>query len=179
MANEQALTPQPRTTLIPNSWFRAQSLQRTLGYIDHKFARKAPLGPGERLLGSFILPPFQRPPVWSRAQQVRFIESCWMGLPLGVYVVNMGGYESPYDLWLLDGQQRVTAILEYMTDAFSVYGHLFSELTVVDRRMWDMSRTFTCLETRLENEAELREVYDRLAYGGTAHEHRSEHSSTH
>jgi uncharacterized protein with ParB-like and HNH nuclease domain len=158
---------------IPPSWFRASTVASPLGArIGREMDRPAPLQDGERVLGPFVLPPFQRPPVWSREQQVRFIESCWLGLPIGVYVVNIGEYGSPFDLWLLDGQQRITAILNYMADAFPVYGKLYSELPIVDHRAWNFIRTFTCLETQLEDEAELREVYDRLAHGGTPHEPR-------
>lgn len=159
--------------LIPQTWFRASTVNPTMfrltGNNDHQY-REAPLGHGERALGWFVLPPFQRPPVWTLEQKVRFIESCWLGLPIGVYIVNRPGWSSPFENWLLDGQQRVTAILEYAAGAFPVFGYRFSEITKADRRQWEMTTVFACLETNIENEAELREVYDRLAYGGTPHE---------
>jgi uncharacterized protein with ParB-like and HNH nuclease domain len=117
-----------------------------------------------------VLPPFQRPAVWSEAQQARFIESLWNHLPIGAYVVNRSeDYNSPFDCWLLDGQQRVTAVLAYVVDAFQVYGHRWSDLSVPERRSFE-NRTFTCLETDLDDLALLEDVYDRLAYGGTPHE---------
>jgi hypothetical protein len=163
---------------IPRSWFRASTVNPTMARFAASSAkhqrRAAPLSEGERELGWFVLPPFQRPPVWTQAQKARFIESCWMGLPIGVYIVNRPDtYASPFENWLLDGQQRVTAILEYVADEFPVFGHLFSELTIYDHRQWEMGTVFACLETNIENEAELREVYDRLAYGGTPHEPKS------
>jgi uncharacterized protein with ParB-like and HNH nuclease domain len=158
---------------IPDSWFRATTIATTMAFLDdqtHK-RRFAPLGEGERQLGWFVLPPFQRPPVWTRAQQIRFLESVWMGLPIGVFVYNRTeDMHSPYDGWLLDGQQRVTSVYSYMNDEFPVFGSLFSELTVVDIRKWKMSVSFPAMETNISDEAELREVYDRLAYGGTPHE---------
>jgi hypothetical protein len=161
---------------IPKTWFRASTHNPTMVRFRpdnaHQY-RVAPIGPGERALGWFVLPPFQRPPVWTLAQKARFIESCWLGLPIGVYIFNRPeSYASPFENWLLDGQQRVTAIIEYMADEFPVLGYKFSELTIYDHRQWDMATVFACLETNIENEAELREVYDRLAYGGTAHEPR-------
>lgn len=155
---------------IPDTWFRAQASARPIGYIAGAIDRGSPLAEGERSLGPFVLPPFQRPPVWVRDQQISFIESCWLGLPIGAYVVNLTGWGQAYDLWLIDGQQRITAIVEYMADAFPVFGYRYSELTVVDHRMWHMSCTFTCLETQIRDEAELRDVYHRLAYGGTPHD---------
>lgn len=156
--------------LIPRPWFTAQASSTTMGALKGEMERAAPLAEGERQLGKFVLPNFQRPAVWTREQQIRFIESCWMGLPIGSYVYNQTNYDSPLDSWLIDGQQRVTSVYAYMADDFPVYGHLFSELTDIDHRMWSMSVSFPCLITRLDDEAELREVYDRLAYGGTPHE---------
>lgn len=159
---------------IPRSWFAATTRQTTMAFLnpsrEHQF-RPAPLTEGERPLGWFVLPPFQRPPVWTPDQKARFIESCWLGLPIGVFIFNRPqGYASRYENWLLDGQQRVTAVLEYMADGFEVFGRTFSELTDVDHRFWDMGTSFSCLETSIDDEAKLRDVYDRLAYGGTAHE---------
>lgn len=80
--------------LIPSTWFTAQASSTTMGALKSELDRAAPLGEGERQLGRFVLPNFQRPPVWTREQQVRFIESCWMGLPIGVYVYNEVEYDS-------------------------------------------------------------------------------------
>lgn len=161
-------------TKMPRPWFRAQSISSTMMFLTRPgdaAYRIRPLTEGERALGWFVLPPFQRPPLWTEAQKVRFIESAWGGLPIGAFVVNRpNSYNSRFDNWLLDGQQRVTAVLEYVADAFPVGGYLWSELTEIDHRQWDMGVSFPCMETKIENEAELREIYDRLAYGGTPHE---------
>ena len=75
--------------LIPDTWFRASGQHTTMAFITSKSqARETPLGVGERQLGWFVLPPFQRPPVWTLEQKIRFIESCWMGLPIGVFIYN-------------------------------------------------------------------------------------------
>ena len=156
---------------IPDTWFRASGKHTTMAFItSDSQARTTPLSEGERRLGWFVLPPFQRPPVWTLEQKIRFIESCWMGLPIGVFIYNRTTKDGPYDSWLLDGQQRVTAVLEYIADAFPVLGYRFSELTEIDYRKWSMAVAFPCMMTNIEDEAQLREVYDRLAYGGTAHE---------
>lgn len=160
--------------LIPDSWFRAQGRDTTMAFMDsaHRMNIGRDLEPGERRLGWFVLPAFQRPPVWTLEQRVRFIESCWLGLPIGVFIWNdaMG---TRFDQWLLDGQQRVGTVLGYMADEFPVMGYRFSELTEADHRRWDMSVSFPCRITNLTDEAALRDVYDRLAYGGTPHEPKS------
>lgn len=159
---------------LPRPWFSASPMATTMAFVQdrsHSQKRMAELGEGERQLGWFVLPPFQRPPVWSEAQKVRFIESAWNGLPIGAFVLNRpDDLTSPYYNWLLDGQQRVTAVLEYMADAFPVMGYSFSELGEVDLRRWDMSVSFPCMMTSLTDRDALFEIYDRLAYGGTPHE---------
>lgn len=167
------------TRVMPSPWFRAQARSFTVSMLISDLIaprRLAPLTEGERALGWLILPPFQRPPVWSRAQQARFIESMWQGLPLGVYVYNRPDRsDSPLDCWLLDGQQRVTALLAYAAGEFEVLGYRFPDLGRADQRAFE-NLVFPALETCLDDEAECLEVYDRLAYGGTPHEPKPETS---
>lgn len=154
---------------IPDSWFRASAMSTVMSFLQSRTREEAPTPPGCRRLGWFVLPPFQRPPVWTLEQKVRFVESAWLGLPIGAFIWNEA-YGTRFDQWLLDGQQRITAILEYTADTFPVFGYHFSELTEVDHRGWDMAVAFPCLKTNIADEAQLRDVYDRLAYGGTPHE---------
>jgi hypothetical protein len=157
--------------LIPRSWFNASAAATTMAFLMGDSQRRShPLTEGERELGWFVLPPFQRPPVWTREQQVRFVESCWLGLPIGAFIFNRTTrYNTRFDNWLLDGQQRVTAVYAYLNDEFPVLGYRFSELSPSDYRRWGMSVQFGCLQTCINDEAKLRDIYDRLAYGGTPH----------
>ena len=152
------------------SWFRAQQRAYTIEMVlprERGFYRD--LMPRERALGAYILPPFQRPPVWSLEQKVRLIESFLDELPVPAYVVNRD-LDPPYthERWLLDGQQRITAVLEFVSGAFAVRGLRFQDVSERDQS-WFLDRPFPCLETELKDEALLRDVYDRLAYGGTPH----------
>lgn len=123
-----------------------------------------------RLLGWFVLPPFQRPPIWTLEQKVKLIESMWMGLPIGAYFLNKPeGYNDPTDLWLIDGQQRISAILDYLADAFPVFGYIWADLPEHEQRGF-LSKVFPCVETRLNDPVVLEDLYNRLAYGGTPHE---------
>ena len=160
------------TNLRNSSFFRGQTCEFTIemGFLPRR--REPDPARGERGLGHFILPPFQRPAVWSQEQQIRFVESIWMRLPIPAYVYNLtqtSGDEVPVDYWLIDGQQRWTAVLDYVDDKFPVMGHLWSDLSKIDHRFFE-SRPWTCIRTDYEDEHVLREVYDRLAYGGTAHD---------
>ncbi|CAB4137854.1 Domain of unknown function DUF262 [uncultured Caudovirales phage] len=155
---------------IPDPWFRARP------YSTPLFARldKPPfreLRKGERALGPFILPPFQRDPVWTTAQKVLFIESLWAGLPVGACVVNLPDWSDPPVAtfgWLLDGQQRWSAVFGYVANEFPVFRTYYGALNVRDHSRFGML-IFPELHTNLTDPGECREVCERLAYGGTPH----------
>jgi hypothetical protein len=162
------------TRVMPQPWFRAQVSARCIAeiarfYNIHEPYRVANTDIGERQLGPFVLPNFQRPPVWTRTQQIKLLESIWDGLPIGSYVYNLSGLDHPCDGWLLDGQQRITAILAYVAGEFPVYGYRFPDLDIVERCGF-MNQPIGTMQTGILSMGECREVYDRLAYGGTPHD---------
>lgn len=161
-----------RASVMPAPWFRAQNTARCVsefGRPDVEPFRTADSTIGERQLGPFVLPPFQRPPVWTREQQIRLIESMWNGLPIGAYVFNQTTLEHPCDGWLLDGQQRVTAILAYLSGEFRVYGWRFTDLPLPEKRGF-MMMPISALITNVPDAGQCKDIYDRLAYGGTPHD---------
>lgn len=132
--------------------------------------------PGERLLMNLVLPPWQRPEVWTDEQKVRFIEGIFLGLGAGYYVLNSpdwgkGGKPLPMAGWLLDGQQRITAIRDFLADRFPVFGDVFySSLDPVVARRRFLREPFPRIELDYTgDEAVLRELYNRLNFGGTPH----------
>jgi len=154
---------------MPDPWFSARANGRRIAAgLDDEPIRE--LRENERRLGGFILPPFQRPPVWTEEQSVKLIESLWEGFPIGIYVVNR---PQPHDGecadWLLDGQQRWTAIISYVNGDFPVFGALYPELTGLEQRRF-RGITIGEAETRLTDPADCLRVYNRLAYGGTPHD---------
>lgn len=123
---------------------------------------------GLRTVMGYFLPTWQRPFVWTDAQQISFIESAWRGVNLGTYTVNQV-FGSPLDNLLIDGQQRMHAIERYLDDQFPVFGWKWSEVTIVDRRVWEMSTIFASYVTRSTDEDFLRGYYDMMNFSGTAH----------
>lgn len=123
-------------------------------------------GEGERLL-RFVLPPFQRPPVWSEKQKVKFMESLILGLPVGSYTYH-SAFGKPTDGWLIDGQQRMIAIRDYLDERFPVFGHYWTELTNADRRRV-MNMQFPAYVLKGLDEEELLQRYIALNYNGTPH----------
>jgi hypothetical protein len=121
-----------------------------------------------RVVMGYQLPSWQRPSVWTRDQEVSFMESVWKGVPLGTWTFNRTTYCCPLDDLLIDGQQRLTALENYLKDAFPVLGYKWSEVTVVDTRFFD-SLTFGSYITETKDEDYLRGYYNMMNFGGTAH----------
>ena len=139
-------------------------------FPEFKLVRGCPLattishGMNIRACGEWIVPAFQRPLVWTEEQKIRFVESLILELPVGEYTVHLtkSGYE------ILDGQQRWSAVFDYLDDKFAVFGYKWSELNEVTRRCFK-NKHFPCREVRNLTPEQALEVYNRLAYGGTPH----------
>lgn len=168
---------------IPERRYNPQSLNFTMNeiiHIDHRGYLDCQLFKGEYLF-RFKIPDFQRPIVWDNNQCIKFIESAWLGYDIGSYLVNKvqnwvklknddsgKEYIHPYDDYLLDGQQRINAIKRYIACDFKVFGLLYCELTEIEKRRFE-NTTFTQNRVFLTDITELKELYNRLNFGGTAH----------
>lgn len=115
-----------------------------------------------------LLPEWQRPFVWTDAQCISFIESAWRGVPLGSYTINLR-LGSRFDGYLIDGQQRMRAIERYLDNEFTAFGFRWEQVTDTDRRVWRMLVKFNCYETRSDDGEYLRDYYNLMNFGGTAH----------
>lgn len=124
---------------------------------------------GLRTIMGYNLPIWQRGLVWTQAQKIAFIESAWRGIPLGTFTYNEADIGSPLDNLLIDGQQRLHAVEEYLDDKFPVFGWKWSELTDADRRGWTLTLVFASYKTTTEDEEFLKSYYDLMNFGGTAH----------
>ena len=131
---------------------------------------------GEYFLFQFRIPPFQRPVVWTEEQCIKFCESAYKGYNLGTYTVNKvewvgrgdAAHPHQYDAWLLDGLQRLTAIWKYKHDEFKVFGYLWSELDRIDHCRFN-NASFPMAQVNIKDLEQLKDVYNALNYGGTAH----------
>jgi len=135
-----------------------------------------------RLCAGYVVPPFQRPLVWEQAREQAFVESAWLGFHLGVIVWNDAGDDISScgrfhrtDRWLIDGQQRLTALTRYAADAFPIFvgtqhEHRYSDLNMSERRRFN---SFQIGSARISttDEAKLRHLYNVMAFdGGVPHD---------
>lgn len=172
------------TDRIPKQLDQGRNCESCISYLRHHYEQFLELTQSngvlitdiaERYVCGFPLPSFQRPLRWTQEQKIAFIESAWLGLPLGTYTHHAmnwsggNGEADKYSGWLIDGQQRLSAIESYWNDEFRVFGLLWSELNRQEVRRFE-SVKFTHYETALWDENQIRDLYDRLAFGGTAHQ---------
>ena len=134
-----------------------------------------PTMPTERRILGLVLPPWQRPEVWTIEQKCRFIEGIFLGLGCGWYVTNglewnHRGESVPMSGWLIDGQQRMSAIRDFLSGELVVFGDVrFPDLSEPQKRRFYRT-PFPCFELDYcDNETVLQELYDRLNFGGTPH----------
>lgn len=76
-------------------------------------------------------PDFQRGHVWSEAQQVSYVEYILQdglsGRDIFFNCPNWMGNHDPGQMVLVDGKQRLTAVLKFLDNKLAVFGQLYSE----------------------------------------------------
>lgn len=136
--------------------------------------------------GGFYLPPFQRGDVWNTKRKIRLIESLFCEINIGpmMFVSNIDVPE--IDGWLLDGKQRLTAIKDFVEGKFAVFNDRLSykDLHNVQLKFdgngpaaapneaWKIWRRVCLHFVRVEDVTDvalLRDLYNRLNFGGVAH----------
>ena len=151
---------------------------RTREYRIEYLIKSAPIDPTaslKRRLLCWVLPPWQRLEVWDIDRKRRFIEGLFLGLGTGYYVEHepdwSGEGTRPTSGWLIDGQQRLTAIRDFVHHGLQIFdGVTYADLDQVTlrRRFWNVP--FPCFEVEYQNnELMLRELYERLNFGGVTH----------
>jgi uncharacterized protein with ParB-like and HNH nuclease domain len=84
----------------------------------------------ESEVGLNLNPDYQRAHVWSKNQQIAFVEFQLRG-GVGSNILRyncpgwMAGFEGPFEL--VDGKQRLEAVLKFMRNELKVFGYYLSE----------------------------------------------------
>lgn len=114
-------------------------------------------------------PDYQRAHVWTREQQVAYVEYTLMGGEVGQQIT----WNSPDwgDTWkrpteLVDGKQRLEAVRSFLRDGFPAFGAKFSEYTDKLRMTGPRFEFRVC---KLGTRAEILQLYLNINAGGTPH----------
>lgn len=128
--------------------------------------------PGERQLMHWVLPPWQRPEVWDVERKRAFVEGIFLGLGTGFYVVHQADWDAsgtkPMSGWLIDGQQRISAVRDFLSDELVIFGNMkWSSLSLGEQRSRFLNHNFPFVEIPYQrDERVLRELSDRLNFSG-------------
>lgn len=161
---------------IPKRLLRGTTRETT---IEHLFLRETVIDchPGERLIFNQFIPPWQRPEVWTIEQKRNFLESVFLGLNCGLIVCNgldwTGSGRKPMSGWVLDGQQRLTALREFIERGLLIFDDVtYHGLSPVEKLRFHRKH-FTRHELDyIADESTLKDIYNRINFGGTPHTER-------
>lgn len=117
-------------------------------------------------------PDFQRGHVWTMEQQIAYVEHCLRGGQASNQILwncrtwNTHITEGPSPVQLVDGKQRITAVLAFLRDEIPAFGRKLSEyedgLAVMEPRL-------VFHVNSLKTKAEVLQWYLELNSGGTVH----------
>jgi hypothetical protein len=115
-----------------------------------------------------INPDFQRGHVWTKEQKIAYVEFKLKG-GSGSDIIQtncpgwMNDFRGPYVL--VDGKQRLTAVLDFLDDKLPVFNHYYSEF---EGRIPHTCDFIWCVND-LETKKEVLAWYVELNTGGTLH----------
>ena len=118
-----------------------------------------------------VRPAFQRNQVWDTARKSKFIESILLNIPIPTLFFA----DDEDKVVVVDGQQRLLALKNYVDNAFALRGlevlallngKRFDQLNDRQRRIIN-NRTLRCLVISAKSDSEIRfQVFERLNQGG-------------
>jgi hypothetical protein len=114
-------------------------------------------------------PDYQRAHVWTRDQQVAYIEYALQGGEVGRNIIfNCPGWQSDYrgPFELVDGKQRLEAVRAFMRGDIPAFGHFISEFADHPRMI---SASFNFQICKIEGRENILKLYLNINAGGTPH----------
>ena len=153
---------------VRNASYRVNADWKYLREMLERYQER--IGPDGKLLndGLDMDPDFQRGHVWTRNQQIAYVEYIFQGGPTGrdIYFNNptwQGSYTAK--TVLVDGKQRITAALAFLDGKIPIFGHKITEWT--GRLPYDAH--FIIHMNTLKTRKEILQWYLAFNAGGTPH----------
>jgi hypothetical protein len=114
-------------------------------------------------------PDYQRAHVWTREQQIAYVEYILQGGEVGRNITwNCSTWNTTYTtpMELVDGKQRLEAVRSFLRDGFPVFGHVYSSFT---GRIRSVLVGFKFRVCQLQTREEVLNLYLNINAGGTPH----------
>jgi hypothetical protein len=120
-------TNDSKESLIQNIDLRLNYSQRDLGDILSKVFH----------FGVNFEPDYQRDYVWELEDKVSLVDSIFNNIDIGKFVFIRKNYTNERLYEVLDGKQRINAILDFYEDRFQYKGKYFSDLSYRDQNHFE------------------------------------------
>lgn len=138
-------------------------------YLDETLYRWSDEAENKTLARLNMNPEFQRGHVWAEQQQIAYVEyKLRGGRGSNVILFNcvgwMNSFEGPFVL--VDGKQRLEAVLKFLRNELPVFGYLYKEFT---GKLRGTGADFIFEVNDLKTEKEVLQWYKELNFGGTPH----------
>jgi len=114
-------------------------------------------------------PPYQRGYVWTAEQKVAYIEYILKGGISGKDIFwNCPGWMDTYEgpMEIVDGKQRISAVLDFLNNKIKAFGHLFNEF---EDNLRMSEATFIFHINNLTNKKDIVQWYLDMNTGGSVH----------
>lgn len=136
--------------------FFLQYMQQSIDSLIHKSYH----------FGVDMDPEYQREHVWDIDDKVSLIDSIMNNHDIGKFLFNRRSYSSKGEMFeIVDGKQRLTALLEFYEDRFAYKGLFFSQLSLRDQNHFEGYRVNVAEVNELPRE-ELIELFLKVNTGG-------------
>lgn len=122
----------------------------------------------EGMGGLNLDPPYQREHVWTREQQIAFVEYQLQGGETGRHIIfNSPDWQGSWKraTELVDGKQRLEAVRAFIRGEFPAFGHYFAEFE--DKLPSDLYFSFRVCT--LDDPEKILQLYLNINAGGTPH----------
>ena len=116
-----------RETLIQNEDCRLSFSNRCISDIMSKAYH----------FGIDFEPDYQRDFVWTQEDKEKLIDSIFCNIDIGKFCFIKNGYNDKYLYTVLDGKQRIRAILDFYENRFAYKGKYFNDLSPLDQNHFE------------------------------------------
>lgn len=149
----------PKTTntesLIKNDNIHLSFSQRSLGSLFGNVY----------FFGTDMDPEYQRDYCWTLEDKVALVDSIFSNIDIGKFVFVHNDYGDEYLYEILDGKQRLRAILDYYENRFPYKGKYFNDLSVRDQN-WFCDKCIAVAEVSKSSKKELLRYFLMLNTAG-------------
>ena len=103
-------------------------------------------------------PKYQRDLVWTDEDREALLDSVFHNIDIGKFAFIHLGYDGHYGYQILDGKQRLTALLDFYLNKYPYKGKYYNDLSKRDK-IWFRNRVVACGEMQEANQEQILKYF--------------------